>query len=172
MSVNDPVHPKIVTFDQASALIDRAKKLNQKVILAQGVFDVIHIGHTTFLKDAKAGGNLLFVGLEPDESVRLNKGSARPLHTLEERLQVIAELTSVDYVFSFNDAIPYGPAGTRAYTRRLEILRPNALALSLGDPLLDIRAEGLNKLGIEIAIARGVWREYSTTKLLKALHKA
>jgi cytidyltransferase-like protein len=171
MSVSMPNHPKIITFDQAAVLISRAKTQGRRAVLAQGVFDVIHIGHTTFLRDAKAGGDLLFVGLEPDESVKLNKGTGRPLHYMDERLQVIAELASVDYVFGFEDAIPYGSMGTAAYSKRLELLRPSALALSLGDSLIDIRAEGPRKLGIEVVLARGVWREYSSTKLLRALNK-
>jgi cytidyltransferase-like protein len=166
MSIHLPDDPKVITFLQAQELIRRARANGKIAILAQGIFDVIHIGHSTFLKDAKHAGDLLFVGLEPDESAKLNKGSARPFNPIEERLQLIADLQCVDYVFPFEDTAPYGPAASEFYKDRLRQLRPDKLALALGDPLLDIRKENAAKLGIEPAIVRGVWREYSTTKLL------
>ncbi len=172
MSVHYPVDPKIITFTQAQELIRQARTKGLATVLAQGVFDVIHIGHTTFLKDAKKDGALLFVGLEPDESARLNKGTSRPFNPLEERLQLMADLHCVDYVFSFEDSAPYGPAASAFYNERLRFLQPDKLALALGDPLLDVRKDNAIKLGITPTIARGVWREYSTTKLLAHINGA
>ena len=166
MSIHYPSDPKVITFLQAQELIKRTRDRGITTVLAQGVFDVIHIGHTTFLKDAKKAGDLLFVGLEPDESARLNKGSSRPFNPIEERLQLMADLQCVDYVFAFEDTAPYGPAASAFYNHRLEILKPRKLALAIGDPLLDIRKENALKLGIQPVMARGVWRSYSTTKLL------
>lgn len=166
MSVHSPSDPKVITFLQAQELIKQARTKGYETVLAQGVFDVIHIGHTTFLKDAKHAGDLLFVGLEPDESAKLNKGSSRPFNPIEERLQLMADLQCVDYVFSFEDAAPYGPAASAFYNDRLAFLKPHKLALAMGDPLLDIRKENALKLGIRPTMARGVWRSYSTTKLL------
>ena len=166
MSVHYPIDPKVITFDQVQELIRQARAKGLVTVLAQGVFDVIHIGHTTFLKDAKSGGDILFLGLEPDESARLNKGSSRPFNPIEERLQLMADLQCVDYVFSFEDAAPYGPAASAFYNQRLQFLQPDKLALALGDPLLDIRKKNATELGIQPTIARGVWRGYSTTKLL------
>ena len=166
MSIHYPNDPKVITFDQAQELIQRARANGLVTVLAHGVFDVIHVGHTAFLKGAKRAGDLLFVCLERDEGVSMNKGSARPLNPLEERLQLLADLQSTDFVFAFEEAAPYGPAGTAFYNKCLEHLRPDKLALSMGDPLFDIRRENTVKLGIQPAIVAGVWREYSTTKLL------
>lgn len=166
MSIHYPDDPKVVSFDQAQELIRRARAQGLVTVLAHGVFDVIHVGHTTFLKDAKRAGDLLFLCLERDEGVSMNKGSVRPLNPLEERLQLMADLQSVDYVFAFEKIAPYGPAGTAFYNECLDRLRPDKLALALGDALLDIRRENSIALGIQPAIVRGVWREYSTTKLL------
>jgi cytidyltransferase-like protein len=166
MGVHYPDDPKVITYLQVQTLISRGRKSGLTTVLAQGVFDVLHIGHSTFLKDAKHAGDLLFVGLEPDESARLNKGSRRPFNPIEERLQLIADLQCVDYVFSFEDAAPYGPGASKFYNRRLRYLNPEKLALALGDPLLDIRKTNAIGLGIKPTIARGIWREYSTTKLL------
>jgi cytidyltransferase-like protein len=170
MSIHYPVDPKIVSYQQACELIKQAHSRGLGVTFAQGVFDVLHIGHTKFLQEAKETGDILFVGLEPDESVRMNKGSSRPLNPIEERLQLIAALQCVNYVFPFEDAIPYGPAGTALYTRRLGFLKPDKLALAIGDSLLDLRRANAISLGIQPAIVRGIWREYSTTKLINSLN--
>jgi cytidyltransferase-like protein len=170
MSIHYPDDPKVVTYDQAHELIRQARARGFVTVLAQGVFDIIHVGHTTSLKDAKRAGDLLFVGLEPDESARLNKGSARPFNPIEERLQLMADLYAVDYVFAFKEAFPYGPAASAFYNARLRYLNPDKIMLSIGDPLLDIRRENAVELGIQPAIVRGVWREYSTTKLLSAVN--
>ena len=170
MSIHYPDDPKVITFAQAEELIRQARAKGLVTVLAHGVFDVIHIGHTTFLKEAKRAGDLLFVCLERDEGVSMNKGSSRQLNPLEERLQLMADLQSVDYVFAFERAAPYGPAGSTFYSECLKRLYPDRLALALGDALLDIRREGAAALGIQPEIVRGVWREYSTTKLLAHIH--
>ena len=169
MSIHHPDDPKVVTFQQAQELIRRARANGLVTVLAHGVFDVIHIGHTAFLKEAKHSGDLLFVALELDESVRMNKGSSRPFNPIEERLQLMADLQSVDYVFAFDDIAPYGPAGSEFYNQRLKKLAPDKLALALGDTLLDIRRESAVMLGIQPTIVKGIWREYSTTKLSGAI---
>jgi rfaE bifunctional protein nucleotidyltransferase chain/domain len=170
MSIHKPNDPKIITFDQACTLIKRAKATGHKVVLAQGVFDVLHIGHTKFLQESKAAGDLLFVGLESDESVKMNKASTRPLNPIEERLQLVAALGCTDFVFGFEDAIPYGTSATPRHKERLKKLQPDALALAVGDNLFQVRQAVLDELGIPTALVRGVWRQYSTTKLLKNLN--
>lgn len=169
MSIHYPDDPKVISFQQAQELIRRAKGNGMVTVLAHGVFDVIHIGHTTFLKEAKRSGDLLFVALELDEGVRMNKGSSRPFNPIEERLQLVADLQSVDYVFSFDGIAPYGPAGSEFYYQQLKRLAPDKLALALGDSLLDIRRKNAQRLGIRPTIVKGIWREYSTTKLLSAI---
>lgn len=166
MSVHYPRDAKVVTFVQAQELIRKARAKGLVTVLAHGVFDVVHVGHTTFLREAKQTGNLLFVCLERDESVKMNKGSDRPFNPLEERLQLMADLQSVDYVFAFEEAVQYGPAGRSFYKRCLAQLQPDKLAISISDPWFSIRNEDASALGVQTAVVKGVWREYSTTKLL------
>ena len=166
MSIHYPRDAKVVTFAQARELIRKARAKDLVTVFAHGVFDVVHIGHTTFLREAKQTGDLLFVCLERDESVKMNKGSDRPFNPLEERLQLMADLQSVEYVFAFEEVAPYGPAGTAFYRKCLAQLRPDKLALSISDPWLGIRSKSAATLGVQTALVKGVWREYSTTKLL------
>jgi rfaE bifunctional protein nucleotidyltransferase chain/domain len=78
----------------------------QNIILANGVFDLLHVGHVTLLKQAKEIGGLLLVALNSDESVKRIKGDKRPVHSLKDRMTVISSLRCVDLVTWFNEDTP------------------------------------------------------------------
>ncbi len=88
----------------------------RRVVFTNGCFDILHRGHITYLNQAKALGDVLVVAVNTDESVRRLKGPTRPINGLEDRLQVLAGLSSVDYLISFDDQTP---------ARLLEILKPD-----------------------------------------------
>jgi len=77
-----------------------------KVIFTNGCFDLIHSGHVQYLQRARQLGTHLIVALNTDSSVKLLKGSKRPIHKLEDRLLVIAALECVDFVTWFSDQTP------------------------------------------------------------------
>ena len=92
---------KICEPDQ---LILRAQQLPHPVVLTNGVFDLLHRGHVTYLAQAKALGASLIVAVNTDASVkRLGKGDERPINTCEDRMAVLAALESVDLVVAFGD---------------------------------------------------------------------
>jgi D-beta-D-heptose 7-phosphate kinase/D-beta-D-heptose 1-phosphate adenosyltransferase len=74
--------------------------------MTNGCFDVLHAGHVHYLEQAKALGNRLVVAINSDSSVRRLKGEGRPIHNLQNRMNVIAALASVDWVVSFNEDTP------------------------------------------------------------------
>lgn len=75
-----------------------------RVVLTNGVFDLIHVGHVRYLREAKAQGDVLLVALNTDASVRkLNKGPERPINSELARAEVMAALESVDYVTLFSE---------------------------------------------------------------------
>ena len=85
----------------------RAQTLNKKIVFTNGVFDVLHRGHVTYLAEARALGASLIVALNADESVkRLGKGDDRPINTLEDRMAVIAALECVSLVTWFAEDTP------------------------------------------------------------------
>lgn len=89
------------------------------LVFTNGCFDILHIGHVTYLEEARALGEALIVAVNSDESVKkLGKGDDRPFNTLHDRLRVIAALGCVDYVTWFDEDTPE--------TRILEI-RPEIL---------------------------------------------
>ncbi len=74
-----------------------------RVVFTNGVFDLLHRGHTELLAAARARGDLLIVGVNTDGSVRRLKGPTRPVNPLAERMAVLAALRSVDYVVPFHE---------------------------------------------------------------------
>ena len=95
---------KLATADTALA---RIGGLARPLVFTNGVFDVLHRGHVTYLDQARALGTSLVVAVNTDESVRrLGKGPDRPLNTLEDRMAVLAALEAVDLVVPFDTDTP------------------------------------------------------------------
>lgn len=77
-----------------------------RVVFTNGCFDILHVGHTRYLKDARALGDVLVVGLNSDASVRGLKGAERPIQTQADRGEILASLASVDFVVVFGESTP------------------------------------------------------------------
>ncbi|MEM7518731.1 MAG: adenylyltransferase/cytidyltransferase family protein, partial [Planctomycetota bacterium] len=75
----------------------------ERVVLANGCFDLLHVGHLRYLEDSRSRGDYLVVALNTDASVRQNKGEGRPLVPLDERAELIAGFSCVDAVFAFDE---------------------------------------------------------------------
>jgi D-beta-D-heptose 7-phosphate kinase/D-beta-D-heptose 1-phosphate adenosyltransferase len=78
----------------------------RRIVFTNGVFDILHRGHITYLNRAKALGDVLVVGLNTDESVRRLKGPDRPINSVDDRAQVLAALSAVDLIVPFADDTP------------------------------------------------------------------
>ena len=89
---------KIVSFRDLIKISSLKRKQNKKIVLCHGVFDLLHIGHIKHFEEAKTFGEVLVVSITPDKFV--NKGPGRPAFTTSLRLESIAALESVDYVFA------------------------------------------------------------------------
>jgi rfaE bifunctional protein nucleotidyltransferase chain/domain len=95
---------KLVTCDRLAA---RVATLDRPVVFTNGVFDILHRGHVTYLDHARSLGGSLVIGVNTDASARaLNKGSDRPLNALEDRMAVLAALESVTVVVAFDEETP------------------------------------------------------------------
>src|ERR1022692_3294283 len=92
---------KIVTLDRAAQAAVEARAAGRRVVLANGCFDLLHVGHLRYLDAAKAIGDVLIVGVNGDESVRRLKGVGRPLLAEQERARLVAALGATDYVVIF-----------------------------------------------------------------------
>jgi len=94
---------KIKTYRELKQIVTKKKAQGSAVVLANGCFDLLHVGHVRYLEAAKMEGDLLVVAINSDRSVEKLKGSGRPLIPQEEREELVAALESVDYVFIFDD---------------------------------------------------------------------
>jgi D-beta-D-heptose 7-phosphate kinase/D-beta-D-heptose 1-phosphate adenosyltransferase len=96
----------LVGLETLLALVDEARGRNERVIMTNGCFDVLHAGHVAYLEEAKSLGDRLIVAVNDDESVRRLKGESRPINALEDRLLVLAGLAAVDWVVPFSEDTP------------------------------------------------------------------
>jgi len=89
-------------------LVGRARESGKTVVFTNGVFDILHPGHVRYLRDARALGDLLVVGINSDRSVRaLGKAPERPINPEQERAEVLEALAAVDAVVVFDEETPH-----------------------------------------------------------------
>lgn len=96
----------LVTEEELIPLVIEARARNERVVMTNGCFDVLHAGHVAYLEEAKSLGDRLVVAINDDDSVRRLKGETRPINSLEDRMSVLAGLAAVDWVVSFTEDTP------------------------------------------------------------------
>jgi rfaE bifunctional protein nucleotidyltransferase chain/domain len=94
---------KIVTLDRAAQAASEARAAGRRVVLANGCFDLLHVGHLRYLEGAAAVADVTIVGVNGDGSVRRLKGDGRPLLTATDRARLVAALRATDYVVIFEE---------------------------------------------------------------------
>jgi len=94
---------RVLDLEGARAVAEKARAAGRRVVLANGCFDLLHVGHVRYLEDARALGDLLIVGVNGDDAVRRLKGPGRPLMPAVERAEMLAALRAVDHVVVFDD---------------------------------------------------------------------
>jgi len=103
---------KIITSGQLiarkdiTALADRLRRGRKNIVFTNGVFDVLHRGHVSYLTKARSFGDCLIIGLNSDKSVRRLKGKSRPLQPQRDRAAILLALRVVDYVVIFGEETP------------------------------------------------------------------
>jgi rfaE bifunctional protein nucleotidyltransferase chain/domain len=91
---------------EARRLVDELRASGKTTVFTNGVFDLLHIGHLRYLREARGLGDALLVGVNSDRSVRLLKGPGRPITAEQERAEILAALTCVDGVVIFDEETP------------------------------------------------------------------
>ena len=153
----------VVDHDELAAAVERAREDGRRVVFTNGCFDVVHRGHTTYLRQARDLGDLLVVALNDDDSVRRLKGPERPINTAEDRAGVLAALACVDLVtvFATDTPIPL-----------IERLRPEVYVKG-GDysPEMLRETEVVRGYGGEVVMVDYV-PEHSTTAVVRRIREA
>lgn len=145
---------------ELARLLAEHKARGQRVVMANGGFDLLHVGHIRYLRGAAAEGDVMVVALNSDRSVQQNKGPGRPLMPLAERMEILSAIEGVTYVTSFDEPTCDG---------LLEALRPDvhAKGTDYTPENLPERAT-LKRLGIRLAIV-GDPKDHASTTLMKKM---
>jgi rfaE bifunctional protein nucleotidyltransferase chain/domain len=158
--MSKPRHPKIIAMKDLPALGRRLRRQGKLVVLANGCFDILHVGHVRYLRAARAAGDALVVAINSDASVRGLKGPGRPVMSAPERAEILAALEPVDHVVIFSTAT-VAPV-IRALRPRLQAkgtdYRPEAVP----------EAALMNALGGAVVIV-GDPKNHSTSALVRKL---
>src|SRR5436190_18391691 len=96
-------HDKVIPWDQLEEWRAKVRSAGKKLVVTNGCFDLLHVGHVTYLEQARKLGDVLLVGVTGDDSVRDLKGPGRPLNNESDRAAVLAALVSVQGVCVFKE---------------------------------------------------------------------
>ena len=147
---------------EARILVNDLRASGKTIVFTNGVFDLLHIGHLRYLEEARRLGDALLVGVNSDRSVRLLKGSGRPITAEEERAEVLAALTCVDGVVIFDEETPRD---------LIQAIQPDVLVKGsdwaedaiVGRDIVEARGGRV----VRVAIQPG----YSTTRIVEKIKK-
>jgi rfaE bifunctional protein nucleotidyltransferase chain/domain len=158
-----PAPGGVLTQPQAAAFVEAERAAGRRIVFTNGVFDLLHPGHVRYLQEARALGDLLIVGLNADQSVRRNKGEARPITPQHERAELLAALECVDAVVIFAEDTP---------AAIVRLIQPDVLVKGADWPADQI-------VGRDTVEARGgrvvlvpVEQGYSTTSIIERIRNA
>lgn len=149
----------VLNWQELAATVDSVRK-GKKIVFTNGCFDLLHIGHVTYLNEARAQGDYLVVGLNTDASVKKLKGDGRPVQSETDRAFILSNLKSVDAVTLFDQDTPYD---------LIKTIQPDVLVKGGDWPIEKI-------VGSDLVLARGgevkslsFVNGKSTTKILEKI---
>jgi len=151
---------KIASLEEMRTLREELASQGRKVVFTNGCFDLLHVGHVHYLKEARQQGDLLIVGLNDDESTRHIKGPGRPLMLQEDRAEILAALECIDYVVIFSE---------RTAKRLVRILKPDIYVKGGNYKVEELpEAKVVAEYGGQVYLT-SLTRGRSTTNLLSAI---
>ncbi|OGK21110.1 hypothetical protein A2866_02840 [Candidatus Roizmanbacteria bacterium RIFCSPHIGHO2_01_FULL_39_8] len=163
MRIDAKSNKKIIHFKNLSS--STFKDVKGKKVLVGGCFDIFHYGHLLFLNKAKDQGDLLIIALESDEFIRKQK-SRDPVHNHRQRANILASFIFVDYIIM----LPL-LTSNRGYLRLVELIRPEIIAVSKGDPQLAEKRKQAREIGGGVKVVAPIFKPFSTKRILTILQK-
>ncbi len=153
---------KVLDRRSLAAILTGLRASGKTIVLTNGVFDLMHVGHTRCLEDARSRGDILVVAVNTDDSAEELKGKGHPIVAEDERMELLAALSFVDYVTSFAE-----PTADEL----LEALRPTLYAKGTDYTLKTLpEKDTLKRLDIK-AVFVGDKKGHSTSKLIQKIRK-
>ncbi len=157
---------KIISIDDVATLGKKLQKQNKHLVLAGGCFDILHLGHVSFLNQAKSYGDILCVLLESDETIKKSKGPKRPINAQNDRALLLCALMMVDYVIK----LPPNMTNTD-YDALVFALKPAIIATTTGDSNRIHKERQATALQAEVIDVVEPVENQSTTRLIQVLNE-
>ena len=149
-----------ITIAEAAAVAARLHAEGKRIVLANGCFDLLHVGHIRYLREAKSLGDVLFVGINGDAAVTRLKGAGRPLLPAAERAEMLAALRAVDHVVIFDDDTA---------DRLVAAVRPHVHAKGTDYSAADVPEAGTVRASGGRVVIAGDPKGHSTRELISAI---
>lgn len=149
---------KVVGLEEYQRI--RKHNADKKTVLAGGCFDIFHYGHLVFLKKAKEQGDVLVIALESDEFIQKKK-KRTPLHTQEQRAEILRELAFIDYIVT----LPYLKTDDE-YFKLVETIKPAVIAVTEGDPYIIKKKKQAEKIGAVVVVVSPLVQPFSSSHIL------
>lgn len=161
MRIDAKFSKKIIQFKNLSSSTFTYTK--GKKVLVGGCFDIFHYGHLLFLKKAKEQGGILIVALESDGFIRKQK-NREPVHNHNQRADILSSFIFVDYIIM----LPL-LTSNREYLRLVQLVRPEIIAVSKGDPQLAEKRKQAMEIGGRVNVVAPIFKPFSTKSILAIL---
>ncbi len=156
----------VLNIKKAIEISKQLRKRDKSIVLAGGVFDILHTGHLKFLTNAKREGDILFVLLENDKNVRKLKGENRPINPQKERASLLSNLVPVDYVVLLPDM-----KSDKSYDKLISLIKPDVIAITQNDPGRKHKERQGKMINAKVKTVVKRLKNKSTTVLSKIIQK-
>lgn len=154
---------EIILFEELERTVDRFKKTGHSVVLTGGCFDILHIGHIKFLKEAKKHGDYLMVLLESDETVNRLKGENRPYFSQAVRAEVLSAIKYVDIV------VILPPINKDEDYEKITLkINPDVIAITANDPHTQKKRKQAEMVGGKLITVPFI-KTYSSSRVARLL---
>ena len=158
---------KILSVEKSIEVAKRLRLKNKSIVLAGGCFDILHVGHVSFLEKAKAKGDILLVMLEHDNSIRRLKGKNRPIHTQKDRAKILASISLVDYVILLPDM-----TSNTQYDTLIKHIKPAIIATTKGDSGRFHKERQAYNVNAKVVDVTDLIKDQSTSRLVQLLKQS
>lgn len=153
---------QIIKLSQVSKLAKSLHQTSKKIILVGGCFDLVHLGHLTFLEKSASVGDILVVLLESDKNIKKIKGDSRPINSQINRAKFLTHLKSVDFVILLPEM-----KTDQDYLKIINQIKPNIIAVTQNDPKLNSKSIQAKSINAQILTVTKNIPQQSTSLIIK-----
>lgn len=152
---------KILNISKSIKIANKLHNYKKRIVLVGGCFDVLHIGHIKFLKEAKKQGDILIIILENDNTVRKLKGNNRPINNQNIRAEILSSIIYTDYIIILPQNFK-----NKDYDNLVEKIKPGIIATTLNDENKEHKIRQAKKIGAKVKYVISRIPNQSSSKII------